>query len=336
MTTPIPSAVYPRAVLALTMGLSTWLNVTHAAVAYPGQSWRWAILAMSAIPPLAVPVLIELVGREARRGGATAAFRGAMGAAVLLTLIAFAVSVWAITSLGMQWGMPLAVAAAFPLVLDLGAAVATTFLLDRAAAEARTVAASTTEPRATAAAPTIAPELAYPASLTWMTPTTAPAPATATEPVAAPVAAAAVTPATETGHRPAATPVTSADTAVVATTATATTTVTDPVEAPVLEPTTTTEQPAATAVEAPATTTRPLQLVAGHPAVSMPATTSAHHAVAADLVADGVLKPGREAKIAAALALIETHPEMSQREIARLAGIDRTVVRKLLGSRMTA
>lgn len=137
MTIPIPSAAYPRAVLALTMGLSTWLNVTHAAVAYPGQSWRWAILAMSAIPPLAVPVLIELVGREARRGGATAAFRGAMGAAVLLTLIAFAVSVWAITSLGMRWGMPLVVAAAFPLVLDLGAAVATLFLLDRATAEAR-------------------------------------------------------------------------------------------------------------------------------------------------------------------------------------------------------
>lgn len=165
MTTPIPSAVYPRAVLALTMGLSTWLNTTHAAVAYPGQSWRWAILAMSAIPPLAVPVLIELVGREARRGGATAAFRGAMGAAVLLTLIAFAVSVWAITSLGMQWGMPLAVAAAFPLVLDLGAAVATTFLLDRAAAEARAAELDEVhQPPEQADAP------AYPATLTWLAP----------------------------------------------------------------------------------------------------------------------------------------------------------------------
>ncbi|MEC4615505.1 hypothetical protein [Tsukamurella tyrosinosolvens] len=198
MTTPIPSAVYPRAVLALTMGLSTWLNTTHAAVAYPGQSWRWAILGMAAIPPLAVPVLIELVGREARRGGATAAFRGAMCAAVLLTLIAFAVSVWAITSLGMQWGMPLVVAAAFPLVLDLGAAVATLFLLDRAAAEARVAGRDAARIMSSAArhddADRAVHDLVYPSTLV---PLTAPGPRRA--------------PGQESDHAAASAPVTSSD-----------------------------------------------------------------------------------------------------------------------------
>ena len=89
MTTPAPSPAYPRLVLAGCMTLSLAGNLMHAHSAYNGAVWMWFAVAWAGIPPVAVPVLIELVGREARRGGATAAFKWAVGLAVTLTVIAF-------------------------------------------------------------------------------------------------------------------------------------------------------------------------------------------------------------------------------------------------------
>ncbi|KXP13926.1 hypothetical protein [Tsukamurella pseudospumae] len=129
-----PSPAYLRWTLAITMGLSTWLNVLHAASAHsPTAPYRIEMMVASAIPPLLVPALIELLGREARRGAASQRlFRSAYWTVVVLTLIAFAVSVWAISSLMISWGQPLIIAVAFPVVLDLAAGASTIFLLDRA------------------------------------------------------------------------------------------------------------------------------------------------------------------------------------------------------------
>ena len=139
MTETAPSPWYPRAVLAGCMALSLAGNLMHAWHTYNGALFVWFAVAWAGIPPVAVPVLIELVGREARRGGTTAAFRWAVGLSVMLTVIAFAMSLWSLTELGVSMGIPWLIAVGFPVVLDLGAGTATLFLLDRAVADARSV-----------------------------------------------------------------------------------------------------------------------------------------------------------------------------------------------------
>lgn len=162
-----PSALFPMAVLVATMGASTWLNIVHSLSTHPaGTAWRNEMAVMAAIPPLLVPVLIELLGREARRGAQSPAlFRSAFGVTVLLTLAAFGVSVWSIASLGIAMGLPQPVAAAFPIILDLAAASATIFLLDRALSSQHDAylsvdAADEDTPAAVSPAPT--PTLDYP------------------------------------------------------------------------------------------------------------------------------------------------------------------------------
>lgn len=142
-TPTAPSAAYPMAVLVLTMGASTWLNVVHALASHgEGTAYRMEIAIMSALPPILLPLLVELLGREARRGAASRAlFRSAFGVVSVLAVLAFAISVWSISSLAMSWGLPLVIAASFPIVLDLAAAASTLFLLDRALGEQRSASA---------------------------------------------------------------------------------------------------------------------------------------------------------------------------------------------------
>lgn len=134
-----PSAAYPTAILVLTMGLSTWLNVVHALSSHAdGTPWRNEMAVMSAIPPILLPLLVELLGREARRGAASKGlFRSAFGVITALAALAFAISVWSISALGIAMGLPGIIAIAFPTVLDLAAAASTLFLLDRALGEQR-------------------------------------------------------------------------------------------------------------------------------------------------------------------------------------------------------
>ncbi|WP_435594681.1 DUF2637 domain-containing protein [Tsukamurella tyrosinosolvens] len=341
---------YWATALTLAVAVSVAGNIGHALLTATSDLRLFAAAA-AALPPLALLLVTEGLMRTAGHGRRRWAYAAGVAGAVAIAALAFVLSFTALRELAIALGQPEAVAAGWPLLADATIAVSSVMLLatkepeapraDRQSLPQRVRAwwrGSPTAPAATTApAPTIAPELAYPASLTWMT-----APATAPVPITGPVAATAsvvadrtqVTQVPETSHHPAAIPVTSADEAVVDPAPTATTE-TATVKAPVIEPSTTAERPAATAVEAPATTARALQLVADAPAVDMPAATADHHAAAAELVADGVFKAGREERLATALALIEARPEMSQREIARLAGVDRTVVKKLLDARMT-
>ena len=66
MTETAPFPWYPRAVLAGCMALSLAGNLMHAWHTYNGALFVWFAVAWAGIPPVAVPVLIELVGREAR------------------------------------------------------------------------------------------------------------------------------------------------------------------------------------------------------------------------------------------------------------------------------
>lgn len=325
---------YWATALTLAVAVSVAGNIGHALLTATSDLRLFAAAA-AALPPLALLLVTEGLMRTAGHGRRRWAYAAGVAGAVAIAALAFVLSFTALRELAIALGQPEAVAAGWPLLADATIAVSSVMLLATKEPEAPRADRQSLPQRVRAwwrGSPTA------PAATTAAAPTTAPV--TTTEPVAAtaPVVADAMpaTPGTETGNRASTDPMTSADTAPVAATATPTTTETATVKAPVVEPSTTAERPAAAAaVQAPAAA-RALHLVADQPAVDGPAATAAHHATVAGLVADGVFKAGREERLAAALALIEAFPEMSQREIAKAAGIDRTVVKKLLDSRMTA
>jgi hypothetical protein len=302
--------LYARILLGVSVALSLACNSAHA---YLNAERVQVLLAMGvgAIPPLILALSVEAVvfcSRHARWAWGWAAVTLAAGVGLVT---GFSMSFAAIRDLGLMANMSAYTAPMLPVGIDAlvitGLGMVALFRPRHDTAATLPAAATNTttteiSPAPAAATATQLPPVSDAEEVTEELPVVA-----ATTPVADP---AATTPTT---------PVTSDDTVVGADNRQGTTTEPAEAEEPVDTPADADHQAPVTPVAAPE-----LRLVADA------AADDDHAAVAAELVAAGRLKPENQAAATRALELLAADPPPSQRAIAAAAGLDRSIVKKLI------
>ncbi|WP_051088047.1 DUF2637 domain-containing protein [Mycobacterium sp. 155] len=318
-------------------------NVVHS-ISLHGWSWRLIGPVVAAvIPPVALLGLMHLMGTWSRwQEGDGVSYWVFLVGVVALGVAAFRLSFAALRDLAVSYGYGRFDAALFPLILDglmtlmtWGLVAATRpKVVKQIAAEASTTTTTTTAPAVHHRGPYELPIQEPPRST-----------ATAVVPPAAPVAVADPVDAPTASPEPVADPVVDVEATTVELPVTCgdevvvvanhqvpvapTTRVEATVAGLVEDPTTTAPEPATTTVDEPVVEAPSLRLVDAAVVAVDPVAVGPAELVAG-LVASGRLQPDKEAGALGAMALVTADPRPSQRQIAEAAGIDRSIVKKLI------